>query len=92
MADFLIEDTYDWLDSPTPLETCQHQLLMSENEIQELTTQLRQERERISSWSKYTARLPRSAKHSGRNWPLPELRQVKQAGEHPISKPKAHGS
>jgi len=42
-----IENTDDWLGCPTPLETCQHQLRMYENEIQELTLQLRQERERI---------------------------------------------
>jgi len=42
-----IEDTGDWLGCPTPLETCQHQLRMYENEFEELTLQLRQERERI---------------------------------------------
>jgi len=42
-----IEETDDWLGSPTPLETCRQQLRMYENEIQELTLQLRQERERI---------------------------------------------
>ncbi|KAE9642331.1 hypothetical protein EJA70_18975 [Pseudomonas sp. PB103] len=47
MDPLYIEDTDDWLGCPTPLETCRHQLSMCENEIQELTTQLRQERERI---------------------------------------------
>ena len=47
MDTLYIEDTDDWLGCPTPLETCRHQLLMCENEIQELTAQLRQERERI---------------------------------------------
>jgi uncharacterized membrane protein len=42
-----IEDTDDWLGCPTPLETCQHQLRMYENEFEELTLQLRQMRERI---------------------------------------------
>jgi chromosome segregation ATPase len=41
------EDTSDWLGCPTPLETCQHQLRMYENEFEELTLQLRQARERI---------------------------------------------
>ncbi|MGY2337996.1 hypothetical protein ACW9HW_01955 [Pseudomonas sp. SDO5532_S415] len=42
-----IEDTSDWLGCPTPLETCQHQLRMLENEIEELTLQLRQARQNI---------------------------------------------
>jgi len=42
-----IEDTSDWLDCPTPLETCRHQLRMYENEVEELTLQLRQAREKI---------------------------------------------
>ncbi|WP_338585889.1 hypothetical protein [Pseudomonas sp. MAG733B] len=42
-----IEDTDDWLGSPTPLETCRHSLRIYENEVQELTLQLRQARERI---------------------------------------------
>ena len=47
MDPLYIEDTDDWLGCPTPLETCRHQLRMYENEIQELTLQLRQERERV---------------------------------------------
>jgi uncharacterized coiled-coil DUF342 family protein len=42
-----IEDTSDWLGCPTPLETCRHQLRMLENEIEELTLQLRQARQNI---------------------------------------------
>jgi chromosome segregation ATPase len=42
-----IEDTDDWLGSPTPLETCRHSLRIYENEVQELTLQLRQAREKI---------------------------------------------
>ncbi|WP_256350976.1 MULTISPECIES: hypothetical protein [Pseudomonas] len=42
-----IEDTSDWLGSPTELETCQHYLRMLENEVQELTLQLRKAREDI---------------------------------------------
>ncbi|WP_085637846.1 MULTISPECIES: hypothetical protein [unclassified Pseudomonas] len=42
-----IENTDDWLGCPTPLETCQHQLKIYENEFEELTLQLRQQRERI---------------------------------------------
>ena len=42
-----IEDTGDWLGCPTPLETCQHQLRMYENEFEELNLQLRQAREKI---------------------------------------------
>ena len=42
-----IEDTSDWLGSPTELETCQHYLRMLENEVQELALQLRKSREDI---------------------------------------------
>ena len=42
-----IEDTDESLGSPTPLETCRHQLRMYENEFEELNLLLRQERERI---------------------------------------------
>lgn len=42
-----IEDTSDWLGSPTPLETCRHQLRMYENEFDELNLQLREAREKI---------------------------------------------
>lgn len=42
-----IEDTSDWLGSPTELETCRHFLRMYENEVQELTLQLRKSREDI---------------------------------------------
>jgi uncharacterized coiled-coil DUF342 family protein len=42
-----IEDTSDWLGSPTELETCKHYLAMVENEVQELTLQLRKAREDI---------------------------------------------
>ncbi|NUU37624.1 hypothetical protein HNQ83_21480 [Pseudomonas sp. C2B4] len=41
------EDTSDWLGCPTPLETRRHQLRMLENEIEELTLQLRQARQNI---------------------------------------------
>ena len=47
MDPYEIEDTSDWLGCPTPLDTCRHQLRMLENEIQELTLQLRQARENI---------------------------------------------
>ena len=47
MEPFEIEDTDDWLGSPTPLETCRHSLRIYENEVRELTLHLRQARERI---------------------------------------------
>lgn len=47
MDHYEIEDISDWLGSPTPLETCRHQLRMYENEFEELTLQLRQAREQI---------------------------------------------
>lgn len=42
-----IEDTSDWLGSPTELETITHYKLILENEVQELTLQLRKAREDI---------------------------------------------
>ncbi|MDP9653337.1 UNVERIFIED_ORG: outer membrane protein TolC [Pseudomonas putida] len=47
MDQYEIEDTSDWLGYPTPLETCRHQLRIYENEVEELTLQLRQAREKI---------------------------------------------
>lgn len=42
-----IEDTDDWLGCPTPLEMYKHSCLMLENEVQELTSQLRKARQDI---------------------------------------------
>ncbi len=42
-----IEDTSDWLGCPTELETCRYFLRVTENEVQELTLQLRKAREDI---------------------------------------------
>ena len=42
-----IEDSSDWLGCPTELDTCRHYLRMLENEVQELTLQLRNAREDI---------------------------------------------
>ena len=42
-----IEDTSDWLGCPTELETCRQFLRMYENEVQELTLQMRKARENI---------------------------------------------
>ena len=47
MAPYEIEDTSDWLGCPTELETCHHFLRMYENEVQELTLQMRKAREDI---------------------------------------------
>jgi len=42
-----IEDTSDWLGCPTELETCRYFLRTYENEIQELTLQMRKAREDV---------------------------------------------
>ncbi|MDF9778026.1 hypothetical protein [Pseudomonas baetica] len=47
MAPYEIEGTSEWLGSPTPLETCRHQLRIYENEVEELTLQLCQAREKV---------------------------------------------
>ncbi|WP_155292740.1 hypothetical protein [Pseudomonas fluorescens] len=46
MDPYEIEDASDWFDCPT-LETCRHQLIIYENDVEELTLQLRQAREKI---------------------------------------------
>ena len=47
MPPYEIEDTSDWLGTPIELETCKQYMLMLENEVQELTLQLRKVREDI---------------------------------------------
>ena len=47
MDPLYIEDTDDWLGSPTPIETLQHQILLYENEVVELNLLLRQARDKI---------------------------------------------
>ena len=47
MDPYEIEDTSDWLGTPTELETCRQFLLMLENEVQELTSQLRKARQDV---------------------------------------------
>jgi hypothetical protein len=47
MDPFEIEDTSDWLGCPTPLEMYRQSCRMLENEVQELTTQLRKARQDI---------------------------------------------
>ncbi|WP_223512601.1 hypothetical protein [Pseudomonas sp. GL-B-19] len=47
MDPYDIEDTSDWLGCPTELETCTHYLRMLENEVQELSLQLRKAREDV---------------------------------------------
>ncbi|WP_395603732.1 hypothetical protein AB4P91_22480 [Pseudomonas sp. B21128] len=40
MDSLYIEDTDDWLGTPTSLETCRHQIRMYENEFEMLTLKL----------------------------------------------------
>ena len=47
MNPYEIEYTSDWLGCPTVLETCRYFLRVTENEVQELTLQLRKAREDI---------------------------------------------
>lgn len=47
MDPYEIEDTSDWFGCPTELETCRHFLRTYENEVQELTLQMRKAREDI---------------------------------------------
>lgn len=45
--DHLIQDTDDWLGTPTPLETCRHLLRMYENEFEALTLKLERALENV---------------------------------------------
>ncbi|WP_395603714.1 hypothetical protein AB4P91_22375 [Pseudomonas sp. B21128] len=47
MDPLFIEDTDDWLGTPTSLETCRHQLRMSENEFEMLTIKLERALENV---------------------------------------------
>ena len=47
MDPYDIDDTSDWIGTPTELETCRQFLLMLENEVQELTLQLRKARQDV---------------------------------------------
>ncbi|VVN76600.1 hypothetical protein [Pseudomonas fluorescens] len=58
-----IEDTSDWLGCPTELETCRHYLRMLENEVQELTLQLRKAREDIFGLVEMHADVSRERDH-----------------------------
>jgi hypothetical protein len=63
-----IEDTSDWLGCPTEPEACRHYLSKLENEMQELTLQLRQAR----GGSKYedlfrSDRFPRTTRQASRS-------------------------
>ena len=57
MDSYEIEDTSDWLGSPTPLETCRHQLRMYENEFEALTLQLQRALENVRDLVKMNDRL-----------------------------------
>ncbi|WP_347900976.1 hypothetical protein [Pseudomonas purpurea] len=58
-----IEDTSDWLGSPTELETCAHYAHMLENEIQELTVQLRTAIENIFGLVKMHVDVSKGREH-----------------------------
>ena len=47
MDPLYIEDTDDWLGTPTSLETCRHQLRMYENEFETLTIKLERALENV---------------------------------------------
>jgi len=67
MDRYEIEDTDDWLGSPTPLETCRHSLRIYENEVQELTLQLRQAGRKFTNWSRCMQKPSNSAM---KLWPI----------------------
>jgi hypothetical protein len=83
MDPYEIEDTSDWLGTPTPLEMYKHSCLMLENEVQELTTQLRKARQDIfgliemhAAEAKEAARLRAELKDAKREWNSEHLRYV----------------
>jgi uncharacterized protein (UPF0305 family) len=54
---FKIEDTSDWVDSPTRLETIKHYASMLEEDVQDLKRQLQEAKENISSVVEMNDRL-----------------------------------
>lgn len=93
MDPFEIEDTSDWLGCPTPLEMYRHSCHMLENEVQELTTQLRKARQDIfgliemhAAESKECARLRAELEKAKWKWNSEHLRYVElmnqSNGEH----------
>ncbi|MCL6701192.1 hypothetical protein [Pseudomonas sp. T1.Ur] len=83
MDPYEIEDTSDWLGTPTPLEMYKHSCLMLENEVQELTTQLRKARQDIfgliemhGAEAKECARLRAELKQAKEQWNSEHLRYV----------------
>ncbi|WP_433767301.1 hypothetical protein [Pseudomonas putida] len=57
MAPYEIEDTSDWLGTPSRLETVKHYASMLEDDIQELKRELRAARENISGLVQMNDRL-----------------------------------
>ncbi|BBP60342.1 hypothetical protein [Pseudomonas sp. St316] len=78
-----IEDTNDWLGCPTPLEMYRHSCHVLENEVQELTTQLRKARRDIfglvemhAAEAKECARLRAELEKARWAWNSEHLRYV----------------
>ncbi|SDS41267.1 hypothetical protein [Pseudomonas prosekii] len=67
MEPYEIEDTSDWLGSPTELETCRQFLRMTENEVQELTLQLRKARQDIFGLVQMHAEVSKERDEAMRN-------------------------
>lgn len=67
MEPYDIEDTSDWLGSPTELETCRQFLRMTENEVQELTLQLRKSRQDIFGLVQMHAEVSKERDETMRN-------------------------
>ncbi|MBV4552256.1 hypothetical protein HU742_014010 [Pseudomonas sp. SWRI102] len=93
MDPYEIEDTSDWLGTPTPLEMYKHSCLMLENEVLELTTQLRKARQDIfgliemhAAEAKECARLRAELKEAKEKWNSEHIRYVhlmnKSKGDH----------
>jgi hypothetical protein len=83
MDPFEIEDTSDWLGCPTPLEMYRQSCRMLENEVQELTTQLRKARQDIfglvemhAAEAKECARLRAELEKAKWAWNSEHLRYV----------------
>ena len=67
MDPYEIEDTSDWLGSPTQLDTVKHYAHMLEEEIQELKLQLRAGKENISGLVEMHAEVSRDRDEAMRN-------------------------
>ena len=68
MDPYEIEDTSEWLGSPTRLETVKHYASMLQEDVQDLKRQLQAAKENISTLVEMNDQLSTELKRSGHGW------------------------